>query len=383
VHGEDDGALPSSGEGVREHGVTVPKPLVSVIIPAYNAERFIARTLDSASAQTCRALEIIVVDDGSTDRTAELVLAKAASDPRIRLLRQQNAGVAAARNTGVRNSRGRFIAPLDADDLWHRAKIERQLKRFEDRPEAGLVYCWSVGIDEDDLLLWRPPAPARFEGDVFAAMLFQDFIGNASVPLIRRECLEAVRGFDEGLRAAAAEGCEDRKLYLSLAERHDFALVPLFLVGYRQHPHSMSRDHDRMLRSYNLVMSEARRKRPDLPRRVLRWGRARDCLYLASRAASSGRHCEALSLGCTALYHDPMLLASRWFRAAVMRSLRKAAGGRPQEPSNRFDELPIDRAVHSLGWALERQRSYVQSLRMRPCIAAQAGADRSGGASAR
>ena len=342
-------------------------PLVSVVIPVYNGARFISRTLDSVLAQTHRTLEIVVVDDGSTDRTTDLVLERAAADPRVRLVHQENSGVAAARNRGIRESQGPFIAPLDADDLWHPEKIERQLRRFEERPEAGLVYCWSIGIDEHDAVLPYPPAPAAYEGDVLAAVLFQDFIGNASVPLIRRGCLEAVGGYDESLRAAGAEGCEDRKLLLDLAERYDFYLVPLFLVGYRQLPQSMSRDHEKMLRSYELVMSEATRKRVDLPKRVLRWARARNRFYLALRAASKRRYGEALSLCCSALHHDPTLLTSPWLRGAALRGLRKAGGkDRPQQHRLGFDQMAIDFPVASPGWVGNRRRRYVQNLRLRP-----------------
>ncbi|MDF2765542.1 MAG: glycosyltransferase family 2 protein, partial [Rhodospirillales bacterium] len=135
-------------------------PLVSVVIPAFNAERFLARTLDSVSRQTYSALEIIVVDDGSLDGTAGIVRQQAALDPRVRLIRQENAGVAAARNRGIAESDGCFVAPLDADDLWHPQKIELQLRRFEERPSAGLVYCWSIGIDEEDRVMRQRVSPA-------------------------------------------------------------------------------------------------------------------------------------------------------------------------------------------------------------------------------
>src|SRR5438874_4376035 len=104
--------------------------LISVIIPAYNAEQFIERTIDSASQQTHRNLEIIVVDDGSTDQTASIVKRLTKKDRRLRLIRQPNAGVAAARNRGIKESRGDYLAPLDSDDLWHHTKLEKQLHVF-------------------------------------------------------------------------------------------------------------------------------------------------------------------------------------------------------------------------------------------------------------
>lgn len=339
-------------------------PLVSVVVPAFNAERYLARTLTSASAQTHPDLEIVVVDDGSTDRTAEIVRAAAAADPRIRLVRQSNAGVAAARNRGIDDAQGHFIAPLDADDLWHPEKIERQLRRFAERPECGLVYCWSIGIDEDDRVVSQRISPASFEGDVFAAIAFQNFIGNASAPLIRRDCLEAVGGFDETLRAAGGEGCEDRKLYLDLAARYDFTIVPLFLVGYRQIAGSMSWNHTAMLRSHELIMAEIRARGPELPARIFRWSLARTEFYLGLRAISSRHAAEGLALCASAFCRDPNLLFSHWARYSVSRGLRKLANIRSGERAP-FARSPIDREISPPGWAVRRQRSFAAAIRSR------------------
>ncbi|MGB3294833.1 MAG: glycosyltransferase family 2 protein, partial [Phormidesmis sp.] len=100
-------------------------PLVSVIVPTYNAEAFIAKTLASVLAQTYRHLEVLVVDDGSSDRTPSIVKAMAEQYPRITLLQQPNGGVAIARNAGIKKAQGEFIAPIDADDLWHPEMIEK------------------------------------------------------------------------------------------------------------------------------------------------------------------------------------------------------------------------------------------------------------------
>ena len=119
-------------------------PLVSVLVPAYNAAKTIGETLASACSQTHARLEIIVVDDGSVDETARLVLQAASEDPRIRLVKQANAGVATARNTALAHATGEFVAPLDADDVWRPTKIERQLKRILGNSNVGMVYCWSL-----------------------------------------------------------------------------------------------------------------------------------------------------------------------------------------------------------------------------------------------
>ena len=124
--------------------------LVSVVVPAYNAGATIDATLDSVRAQSYRHLEILVVDDGSSDDTAARVERHAAADPRVRLLRQPNAGVAAARNLGLRAARGAYVAPIDADDLWHPHKVERQVRMLEHGPPAlGMVYTWYAVIDAE------------------------------------------------------------------------------------------------------------------------------------------------------------------------------------------------------------------------------------------
>ena len=122
--------------------------LVSVIVPAYNAAATIGETLRSALAQTYPQLEVLVVDDGSTDATADIVRSFVARDPRVRLLQQANAGVAAARNLAIAQSRGAYVAPLDADDLWHPQKIALQLEALRrGGPRVGVVYCWWRVID--------------------------------------------------------------------------------------------------------------------------------------------------------------------------------------------------------------------------------------------
>lgn len=128
--------------------------LVSVVIPNYNGERFVGKTLDSVLSQTYQHFEIIVVDDCSTDRSPEIVKSYSRSDPRIRLIQMpENSGVAKARNTGIVQANGDYIALLDNDDLWTKDKLERQLKFAE---KADIVYCSYDFIDENDQLIKQP-----------------------------------------------------------------------------------------------------------------------------------------------------------------------------------------------------------------------------------
>jgi glycosyltransferase involved in cell wall biosynthesis len=267
--------------------------LVSVVIPVYNGERFIGGTLASALAQTYRPLEVVVVDDGSTDRTADIIEDVAARDSRVRFFRSKNSGPAAARNFGISQARGTLISMLDADDLWHPEKISRQVEKMNASPASvGLVYCWSVLIDENDSLI-APVGHIKptHQGHVTAELAIVNFIETSSLPLIRRAYIEAVRGYDVALHP---QGAEDWKMYLALSEICEFAVVPEYLVGYRQSRQSLSRDVSGMAGSLDLVIGWLTEKWPDLPEEIAR-NRAyqMDC-YLAGRALINNQFIEAL-----------------------------------------------------------------------------------------
>jgi glycosyltransferase involved in cell wall biosynthesis len=236
--------------------------LVSVVIPAYNAASTLDETLRSVRSQTHKALEIIVVNDGSTDETETIAQRHAADDSRVRIITQDNAGLAAARNTGWRRARSDLIAFLDADDLWAPTKIERQLQALEAGGErVGLVYCWYARIDHRSVITgsWEG---ARLEGHVLKPILAGNFIGNGSSALIRRQALIDANGFQSRLRAAGAEGCEDWLFYCRVAEKYHYAVVAEHLIGYRYVPHSMSSNRPRMLRSWMLAYNEMLASQP-------------------------------------------------------------------------------------------------------------------------
>jgi glycosyltransferase involved in cell wall biosynthesis len=240
---------------------------VSVIIPAYNAERYLGTTLASIQNQTHRELEIIVVDDGSTDSTAMIAEKAARTDDRIRIIRQPNRGVAVARNRGLVEARSEFVAPMDADDVWHPRNLASQVAALHEAgPDAAVSYAWYVHIDEHGMFCATgPQTQFRRKQEVLFAQVNGNFIGNSSSTVMRRAAVEAVGGYDETLRARDAEGCEDQALYISLAKRWSFTVVPQYLIAYRRHPGSMSQDYKRMARSQALVLYDLHRHRPRLP----------------------------------------------------------------------------------------------------------------------
>lgn len=239
------------------------KPIVTVVIPAYNAEKWVERTLISVSSQSYEALEILVVDDGSRDATSKVVLDYSQKDPRVRLLQQENGGVARARNLGMNSASGDLVAFVDADDLWHPKKIEKQVERITAAGDnAGLAYCWWIHVDEDDIISYVNITSCAVEGNVFGELLKQNFVGNGSTPLIRKSALKAVQGFDTSLFDRGAQGCEDWFTYLAIAEKYDFCVVPEILVGYRVFQGSMSNDPSKMYRSCRLMMDAVRERYP-------------------------------------------------------------------------------------------------------------------------
>lgn len=329
-------------------------PLVSVIVPAYNAERFIEETCLSALRQTYAPLEVIVVDDGSTDRTAEIVAALAAADPRLKLIHQRNQGVAAARNCAIAASTGEFIAPLDADDLWDPTKIERQVRRLQEcGQEIGMVYCWWCWIDSAGGVLDSSP-PWRVEGRALQRMIEVNVTGNASVPLIRRSLIERVGGYDSGLRAAGCEGCEDYDVVLRVAEHAGIAVVPAILVAYRRLSDGMSANSLKMWRSRNMVMASLAARCPSVPAQVFRRSASQFALYLAGVSYWSRDYPQAMRWGLRVL--PPTIILSvlpyviRIFARKLRRipppAVRLTAGSRPYEEYDLPRPLiPYDRII--------------------------------------
>ena len=215
-------------------------PLISVVIPVYNGEQTIKETIASVLAQTFTDLEVIVINDGSTDGTLDLVSSIADDSPagtlreRIRVFSYPNGGQAASRNRGISHALGEFLAFIDADDLWTPQKLEAQLQALREHPDAAIAYSWSDCIDERGNYL-RPASHITLNGDVLQPLFLVNFIDNGSNPLICKTALETVGGFDEMMPPS-----EDWDLWLRLAEHYPFVCVPQPHILYRQSTSSQS-----------------------------------------------------------------------------------------------------------------------------------------------
>ena len=206
--------------------------MISVIIPVYNGEQTIRKTINSVLNQTFSDFELIVINDGSQDSTLEIV--SSIPDSRIKIFSYPNSGQAISRNRGIERASGEFIAFLDADDLWKPNKLEAQLKALEANPQAAVAYSWTDFIDKDGQFLGTGTR-INYSGNVYEKLLVRNFLEHGSNPLIRRQALIEVGGFDGSLTPA-----EDWDLYLRLASRYQFILVPSAQVLYRVSANSSS-----------------------------------------------------------------------------------------------------------------------------------------------
>ncbi len=291
----------------------VPESLVSVVVPVYNGAEVIADTLRSVLSQSYLNLEVIVVDDGSTDGTAQLIRTDFGGDSRLRLVTQQNRGVAAARNTGLAEANGPLIAFVDADDVWRPEKVAKQVALIERAgPRVGVVYTWYANIDRAGSVV--PPLRPKplHRGDVMIPLLLQNFLGNASTALMRTAAVRRVGGYSRHLlERSGGQGSEDWHLYLKLSEICEFDVVGEFLTGYRQAPGTMSRDARALLSNFEAARRDIWARHPDLPPALHLWSELYLLAWIMSRALAEGQRRTAVGLLVRAaravLRDDPFL----------------------------------------------------------------------------
>lgn len=197
--------------------------LFSVIIPAFNREKEIKRTINSVLSQSLQDFEIIVVDDGSTDQTGTIV--QSINDSRIVYVRQENKGATAARNNGVRHAKGKYISFLDSDDIWYPNTLERQLWKFNSDKEISCVYSDLNVIKSDGQIspFWKP---TKIEGYIYKEALVQGYLSPMIVLSVKKSCIEDVGMFDEALPAS-----QDDDICFKLAKKYKFGYVPDQLAG--------------------------------------------------------------------------------------------------------------------------------------------------------
>lgn len=341
--------------------------LVSVVVPSYNRAYCLAATVDSALAQTYTNLEVLVVDDGSTDDTADVVARRYRHEPRVRYLRQRNEGVSSARNHGLREARGGYVALLDSDDRWFPWKIEAQVRCLEAFPRAGMVWTDMDAVDEsgeviarrflttmysaygwfpshDDLFESRRPFadidprlaanvgnPDVYFGDIFSEMVLGNLVHTSTV-LLRRDRLERVTGFDLGLLRSG----EDYDFHLRTCREGPVAYLDAPSTHYRRG----NRDQLTVVPAYRIDMArnflttitrviERDRERIRLPRRMLDEVLAEAYAWVGECHEQRGERRAAAAALANSLRHKPMqprvaaLLALSLLPRTAARSARR------------------------------------------------------------
>jgi glycosyltransferase involved in cell wall biosynthesis len=217
--------------------VTDDAPLVSVVIPCYNQAHFLGEAIESVLAQTYKNFEIVVVDDGSTDNTSEV----ASRYDGVRLIRQENRGLAEARNTGIGHSEGEYLVFLDADDRLLPEALQAGLECFASHPECAFVFGHFRYIREDGSLL-REPTPPHDQGDHYIQLLSGPYIGVPAIGIYRRFIFTTVGLFDSSLNATA-----DYDLYFRITKDFPAHRHNVLVAEYRQHGENMTGNAGTML----------------------------------------------------------------------------------------------------------------------------------------
>ncbi len=293
---------------------------IAVVIPAFNAERYVARAVDTALRQTLPPTQIIVVDDGSRDDTARIV--ERFGSP-VACIRQDNRGVSAARNSGASVAVTDWIAFLDADDEWLPTKLDRQRAALG---AGGDACCTALRVIYEGTGVFEDAGVDAVDTDLASLLFHRGSIppGTSSTLLVRRDVFRKIGGYDERLSTSA-----DWDLLLRLRIATSFRYVPEPLVLYRRHAMNMSRNVEVLDRDTRLVLEKAFAA-PELPaefrglrRRCLAW----NALVLAGSYSRVGRWDRALALGLRAVCADPTL-ATRAIGFPARRLRRALTGAR-------------------------------------------------------
>lgn len=320
-------------------------PKSSIVVPAYNAAQTLPETLNSLLAQTEVDFEIVVVDDGSTDDTASVV-APYLLDPRVKLLRQANRGLAGARNSGIAAVQGDYVGFCDADDLWMPGKLSAHVRHLDMCPDVGLSFSGARLVDTEG----RPTGVCqkpRLTNICAAHVLKRNPVGNGSAAVMRRAALsdlsyqpvfetKRVWVFDETFRQS-----EDIECWLRLALTTDWQIegVPGLLTQYRVTNAGLSAALDRQLAAWERMVTKLRPTAPDFFEAHGRDARAYQLRYLARRAVSSLDGDAAWSLICRALEQSSNPLVEEPVKTAVTfgaAALLRMAGPTPVQQASRL-----------------------------------------------
>lgn len=309
-------------------------PLVSVVLPVFNVEKFVAQAIDSVLAQSFEDFELLIVNDVSPDGSRDICATY--TDPRIRIIdHKENRGLAGARNTGIRESAGQYVALLDSDDFWHPEKLEQHVAHLNSNPEIGVSFSRSAFVSESGEKLQMQQMP-RLQGITTKTLMCRNPIGNGSAPVVRHEVFKEISYianihggeeefyFDEKFRQS-----EDIECWIRIKITTDWKIEGLSksLTYYRLNPSSLSANTEKQLASWEAVIKKTEGYAPHV---VERWGslaRAYQYRYLARQTLRTADGNQALGLSLKAIRIDHRILVEEPTRTilTVVAALYKRA----------------------------------------------------------
>ena len=312
----------------------------TIVIPVYNGEDLLSAAIESALTQTYDNFEVLVVDDGSTDGSADV--ARRYDDPRLRLFQQPNGGLNAARNAGIREGRGAYIGLLDADDIWEPTKLAKHAAHLDAKPDVGLSFSGSWMMDEAGRAMGLNQSP-QIDGITPLVLVTRNPVGNGSTPLLRRTALDAIAHphptgkhsdtcwFDEELRQST-----DIECWLRLSLQTDWQIEGIDepLTGYRINPHGLSANVRRQLETWTQMIDKTALYAPDFIAEHGALAKAYQLRYLARRAVSLREPALAWGFATGSLRSSPRILIDQPVKtvttlgaATVLRVFGKRAYG--------------------------------------------------------
>lgn len=290
-------------------------PLLSVIIPVYNASSYVRQAVDSALAQTFDNLEVLVIDDGSTDGTVEQL--SEIKDCRIRLFSRAHAGVAQSRNFGIRLARGDYIGFLDGDDLWHRDKMSKHVGLMESCPDTDLSFSLSQPINDcgEDCGL---PSPMLAEVISSRDLLLENLIRTPSSVLVRREALQSAGSFDPSLVP-----CEDYDMWIRISRLRpvNIRCINSILTKYRRHPSQLTKNWRRVELSWNRMIQKVGLLDSQTVCETQSRAKSRMYMYYASLAYENAAFRDAVHLmrtGFQSSYRTSLINTRNWALVAAV-----------------------------------------------------------------
>jgi glycosyltransferase involved in cell wall biosynthesis len=288
---------------------------VSVVIPTYKAEKYIAATIQSVLSQTYTDFEILIIDDGSPDNS--LNICRLFQDRRIRIISQPNRGLPGARNTGIREASGDFIAFLDADDVWHPQKLEKHVEHLNASPAVGVSFSYSAFIDEKGRLNGLYQKPKKLHSITPSYILCRNPVGNGSAAVIRRQVFDAIKFydnlhgvdedcyFDERLRQKSADATDvECWLRIAITTQWQFSGLPEPLTLYRVNSGGLSANALSQLDALDKVIEKTRSYAPDVIGECEQKARAYHLRYTARRMVTMRNGAMAVNMLHKAIASD-------------------------------------------------------------------------------